>query len=156
RWRDSTGIHDPRRPAGHEHGAPSPGCASGRSVKGKSRTQAALPPTSRVRRRDTHRLIPSRYARDPLEDIAESAAQLSDLTALSNSTDEMPLAQSGVLPAISPHELVSGVCHAQIINAAFIYAHPLGSRFNGADRGAWYAAFLLSTAQAEVAFHKTL
>jgi RES domain len=45
---------------------------------------------------------------------------------------------------------------AAIINAAFTYPHPLGSRFNSADRGAWYAAFQLSTAQAEVAFHKTV
>ena len=30
----------------------------------------------------------------------------------------------------------------------------MGSRFNLADRGAWYAAFALETSQAEVAFHK--
>ena len=52
--------------------------------------------------------------------------------------------------------LASGVPHAQVINAAFTYAHPLGSRFNSADRGAWYVAFQLTTAQAEVAFHKTV
>ncbi len=27
------------------------------------------------------------------------------------------------------------------------------SRFNGSERGLWYAAFRLETAQAEVAFH---
>lgn len=32
----------------------------------------------------------------------------------------------------------------------------LGSRFNGPDRGAWYAAFETRTAQAEVAFHKAV
>ena len=37
---------------------------------------------------------------------------------------------------------------------AFTHAHPMGSRFNLADRGAWYAAFALETSQAEVAFHK--
>ena len=42
----------------------------------------------------------------------------------------------------------------RIVNAAFCHAHPLGSRFNGPDRGAWYAAFESETAQAEVAFHK--
>ena len=42
---------------------------------------------------------------------------------------------------IGQHELASGVPHAQVINTAFIYTHPLGSRFNDADRGAWYAAF---------------
>src|SRR6185436_15929175 len=31
-----------------------------------------------------------------------------------------------------------------------------GARFNGPDRGAWYAAFALETSQAEVAFHKAV
>jgi RES domain-containing protein len=116
-----------------------------------------VPPTSLIRRPDTHRLIPSRFSgREALQGLADSAAQLRDLAALSSVTDERPLAESGLLPAISPYELVSGVPHAQIINAAFTYAHPLGSRFNNADRGAWYSAFQLSTAQAEVAFHKTI
>src|SRR5262249_32660667 len=34
--------------------------------------------------------------------------------------------------------------------------NPLGNRFNGPDRGAWYAAFELETAETEVAFHKTV
>ncbi len=46
--------------------------------------------------------------------------------------------------------------HLAVVNAAFTHAHPLGSRFNGPDRGAWYAAFETKTAQAEVAFHKTV
>lgn len=41
-------------------------------------------------------------------------------------------------------------------NGAFTHANPLGSRFSGPDRGAWYAAFEVETAQAEIAFHKTL
>jgi len=123
----------------------------------KRKRVAALPPTSLIHRRDTHRLIPSKYSgRDPLQDLADTAKQLEDLAALSNATDERFLAEGGLLPAISPYELVSGVPHAQVINAAFAYAHPLGSRFNNADRGAWYSAFQLSTAQAEVAFHKTI
>jgi RES domain-containing protein len=122
----------------------------------KRKRVAALPPASLIRRRDTHRLIPSKYSgRDPLEELAHTAAQLEDLAALSTVTDEGPLAASGLLPAISPYELVSGVPHAQVINAAFTYAHPLGSRFNNADRGAWYSAFQLNIAQTEVAFHKT-
>ncbi len=46
-------------------------------------------------------------------------------------------------------------CHG-IVNAAFAHPHPLGSRFNGPDRGAWYAAFELTTSQAEVAWHKSV
>jgi RES domain-containing protein len=116
-----------------------------------------LPPTSLVRRRDTHRLIPAKYSvRDPLENIAETATELQHLAALSSATDEGLLGENGLLPAISPHELAGGVPHSRIINAAFIYAHPQGSRFNNADRGAWYAAFHLRTAQSEIAFHKTV
>ena len=123
----------------------------------KRKAVVALPPTSLIHRRDTHRLIPSVYSRrDPLEELADTAAHLRDLGTLSNATDERLLAEAGLLPAISPYELASGVPHAQVINAAFTYAHPLGSRFNSADRGAWYAAFQLSAAQAEVAFHKTV
>ena len=123
----------------------------------KRKAVVGLPPTSLIHRRDTHRLIPSVYSRrDPLEELADTAAHLQDLGTLSNATDERLLAEAGLLPAISPYELASGVPHAQVINAAFTYAHPLGSRFNSADRGAWYAAFQLSTAQAEVAFHKTV
>jgi RES domain-containing protein len=41
------------------------------------------------------------------------------------------------------------------VNAAFTHANPFGSRFNGPERGAWYAAFSLETAGIEVAFHKS-
>jgi hypothetical protein len=46
---------------------------------------------------------------------------------------------------------VFGVPNYRIVNAAFVHAHPLGSRFNGPDRGAWYAGFEVETSQAEVA-----
>lgn len=118
----------------------------------------ALPATTQIHRRDTHRLIPAKYngAEDPLQDLAETGTELRDLGDLTRATDEFSLTESGLLPAISPHELASGVPHARIINAAFIYAHPAGSRFNSSDRGAWYAAFQLSAAQTEVAFHKAV
>jgi hypothetical protein len=50
--------------------------------------------------------------------------------------------------------LLFGVAYAHIVNAAFTHAHPFGSRFNGPERGAWFAAFELETAEAEIAFHK--
>jgi hypothetical protein len=53
------------------------------------------------------------------------------------------------------HELVFGIPHYRIINGSFTHAHPQGSRFNGSERGAWYAGFELETSQAEVIFHKT-
>ena len=53
-------------------------------------------------------------------------------------------------------ELLSGVPGYRVVNAAFAHAHPLGSRFNGPERGAWYAAFDLATARAEVVFHRNV
>jgi len=73
-----------------------------------------LPPASLIQRRDTHRLIPSKYGgQQPLEELADTAKQFEDLAALSNVTDERPLAEAGLLLAISPYELVSGVPHAK-------------------------------------------
>jgi RES domain-containing protein len=52
-------------------------------------------------------------------------------------------------------ELVFGLSYSHIINAAFTHARPFGSRFNGPERGAWYAAFTRETSQLEVAYHKS-
>lgn len=124
----------------------------------RRKTTPPLPPISQVHRKNTHRLIPSKFSSpdEPLKDLSETAAELKDLVDLTSATDEMSLTHSGLLPAIGQHELASEAPYARIINAAFVHAHPAGSRFNSADRGAWYAAFQRSTAEAEVAFHKTV
>jgi RES domain-containing protein len=118
-----------------------------------------LPRTNLVRRNDTHRLIPSRYSdggASVLTRIAGGADHLRDIFDLDNATNERLLAENELLPGIGIRELVFAVPYYRIINAAFCHAHPLGSRFNGPDRGAWYAVFELETSQAEVAFHKSI
>src|SRR5687768_4277727 len=120
---------------------------------------AALPRASLVRQLDTHRLIPSHHrpgGDSVLVDIADDDAHLQAIFELDAATNERLLAAQQRLPGIGLEELVFGVPGASVINAAFCHAHPLGSRFNGPDRGAWYAGFDLETAQAEVAFHKTV
>lgn len=116
-------------------------------------------PVSLVRRHDTHRLIPSRHSR-PVESvltrIADDEAQLGDIFDLDQATNDRLLAENRLLPGIGVEELVFGVPYYQVVNASFCHAHPLGSRFSGPDRGAWYAAFELATARREVAFHKTV
>ena len=87
--------------------------------------------------------------------IASDDAHLADIFDLDNATNDRLLAENRLLPGIGIHELVFGVPYYRIVNAAFTHAHPLGSRFNGPDRGAWYAALAIDTAQAEVAFHKS-
>jgi hypothetical protein len=117
------------------------------------------PRISRVEQRDTHRLIASKYrhrGESVLTAIADDDAHLRDIFDLDEATNERLRAQTDLLPGIGIEELVFGVPRYRVINAAFCHAHPAGSRFNGPDRGAWYAAFELETSHAEIAFHKTM
>ena len=116
-----------------------------------------LPPISLIRQYDAHRLIPAKYSEggeSVLVRVADSDDDLAKIFDLDNATNDRLLAEAGLLSGIGIHELVFGVPYYRIVNAAFCHAHPLGSRFNAPDRGAWYAAFELETSQAEVAFHK--
>ena len=119
----------------------------------------ALPPVSLVRRHDTHRLIPSRHSRSGdsvLTRIADDDEHLRAIFELESATNDRLVAARQRLPGIGVEELVFGVPWSHVVNAAFCHAHPLGSRFNGPERGAWYAAFALETAQEEIAFHKSV
>jgi hypothetical protein len=119
----------------------------------------SLPPVSLVRQFDTHRLIPSRHlshGESVLVAIADDDEHLQDLFELDAATNDRLRAEARLLPGIGVEELVFAVPHAGVVNAAFCHAHPLGSRFNGPDRGAWYAGFELETSQAEAAFHKSV
>ena len=88
--------------------------------------------------------------------IADDDNHLRGIFDLDNATNDRLLAETDQLPDIGIDELVFGVPYYRIINAAFSHAHPLGSRFNGPDRGAWYAGFELKTSQAEIAWHKSV
>jgi RES domain-containing protein len=118
-----------------------------------------LPKLTALRQFDTCRLIPSRFA--DLEDsvlapLADNDATLRDLFDLDNATNERLRGESGLLPGIGMDELVFGLPNFRIVNAAYTYARPEGSRFNDGARGAWYCAFDAATALAEVTFHKTV
>lgn len=114
------------------------------------------PKLTSIRQDDTHRLIPSRYSdTSVLARLAEDEGELAELFELDSATNDRLLGEAGLLPGISVHELLFGVRCAQTVNAAFTHAHPAGSRFNGPERGAWYAGFELETATAQIAFHKS-
>ena len=116
------------------------------------------PPLKLLRQRDTHRLIPSKYNPElssVLTRIAADDGHLRDLFDLDDATNERLWAENGLLPGIAQNELLVGVPNYRVVNAAFTHAHPLGSRFNGPYRGAWYAGFSVTTSQAEITFHKT-
>jgi RES domain len=115
-----------------------------------------LPRISRVRQDDTHRLIPSRFADESvLTRLTDDPATLSALFELEGATNDRLLGEAGLLPGISVRELVFGLPYSHIVNATFTHALPTGSRFNGPDRGAWYAAVALQTSAVEVAYHKS-
>jgi RES domain len=114
------------------------------------------PPLSLVRRNETHRLIASKRGISVLARIADSSKHLEDVFELDMATNERILAESGISSGTDPRELLFGVPYCRVVNAAFTHPHPLGSRFNGPERGAWYCGFAVKTSIAEVTFHKTV
>jgi hypothetical protein len=115
-----------------------------------------LPRVSRLSQDDTHRLIPSKNIEESvLNRLINDPDELGSLFELEGATNERFQGEAGLLPGITVRELIFGVSYSHIVNAAFTHAHPLDSRFNGPDRGAWYAAFSLETSGIEVAFHKS-
>lgn len=120
---------------------------------------APLPPLTLLRQFDTCRLIQSRFADvedSVLAPLAGSEDELHDLFDLDNATNARLIAEHGGAPGIGIDELVFRVPNYRIVNAAFTYARPEGSRFNDGERGAWYCAFDIDTALAEITFHKTV
>src|SRR5690606_9971537 len=116
-------------------------------------------PLTPIRQVDTCRLLPSRFADAEdtvLTPLAEDEAVLADLFLLDNATNQRLQAERGGMAGIGVDELVFGVPNFRIINAAFCYPRPEGSRINNGTRGAWYCAFDVDTALAEIVFHKTV
>jgi hypothetical protein len=114
------------------------------------------PRITQLQQDNTHRLIPARYSEDGASVLARLTSDpryLHNLFQLEGATNERLLGEANLLPGVTVHELVFGIPNGHIVNAAFTHARPEGSRFNGADRGAWYSAFTLDAAQVEVAFH---
>ncbi len=95
------------------------------------------------------RLVATARLRDPVLLGLVSPSMLDDLAEIEGATsarlrDERFAATS--YPSHRPH--------AAFVNAAFSYFRPREmNRFNGPERGAWYAAFAVETAIAEVSYH---
>lgn len=117
-------------------------------MEGLTVTREALPRTVR--------LVSSARLRDPVLLRLADEADLAALAEIEGATSGRLIAETRGLGHVSPHELVHGVPHSAHINAAFAYARPQAlNRFNGPDRGAWYAALEIETSLAEVAYHLT-
>jgi hypothetical protein len=113
------------------------------------------PPTTRVVRRGTHRLIPSRYPSVGILDAVATPADLEAVFELEGWTNDRISAESGLLHCIPKDEWVVGQPMATVVMASFCHPRPDGGRFNDGRRGAWYAAFALKTAHAEAVFHRS-
>lgn len=115
-----------------------------------------LPKISQLKHEDTFRLLPERYSQAPraaADRLGLSAAEQSDMLGLNTAVFG---AKQTMLSGIGQDELVANIPYDNIINGAFTFAHPQGSRFNGPERGAWYAGFEQQTALAEVIWHKNV
>tara|TARA_R110001583_G_scaffold183806_2_gene342596 strand:+ start:9542 stop:10546 length:1005 start_codon:yes stop_codon:yes gene_type:complete len=109
----------------------------------------------------TIRLIPTAYidepALSPLADSDDELDLLAEIEGLTSARLQPPLSIPG---GLEPSELLSPANGYgwSYVNAAFCYTHAKDNRFNGAERGAWYAACgknASQTVQAEVAWHLT-
>jgi hypothetical protein len=112
-------------------------------------------PLTRMRLKDTHRLIPSRYPPVGIFDAIAAPEDVEVVLELEGWTNDRVSAELGVIRRIPSAEWAIDRPMANVIMAAFCHPHPRGGRFNGADLGAWYAAGSLDTAHAEIIHHRT-
>jgi hypothetical protein len=105
----------------------------------------------------TVRLVTTARLRDSvLKALVETKDELSELEEIESATSTRLVAEDRGTPGIPSEQLIHGVPHAAFINASFAYAKPRElNRFNGPDRGAWYAGLDVETCLAEVSFHMT-
>ncbi len=100
-------------------------------------------------------MVPSVYPTVGVLDAIASPEDLPFIFELESWTNDRISAEAGTLHRIPPGEWVTGRPMASVIMAAFCHPRPGGGRFNGPDRGAWYAARTLASAHAEVIYHRT-
>ena len=118
-------------------------------------------PVTQFTNPDTIRLISTAYIDEPaMQPLADDTDELAFLEELEGMTSAR---QGRGLPlplGVAANELLTEH-HGYgwtYVNAAFCYTRSNGNRFNGPDRGAWYAAWgedAVLTAQSEVCWHLT-
>ena len=91
-----------------------------------------------------------------LAPLVDDAEELELLAEIEGATNTRLIAQERGISGLAANELVYDVPHGHFINASFAYAKPQQpNRFNGANRGAWYAALDVATCLQEVGYHLT-
>ncbi len=109
----------------------------------------------------TIRLVTAGYLDKPaMALLADDPSELAVLEEIEGLTSALTPSSPTVPSGIQPGELLTeadGYGWAYV-NAAFCHTRPTGNRFNGPERGAWYASYghnATDTAKAEVAWHLT-
>ena len=109
----------------------------------------------------TVRLVTAGYLDKPaMALLADDPSEFAILEEIEGLTSARAPASPTVPSGIQPGELLTeadGYGWAYV-NAAFCHTRPTGNRFNGPERGAWYASYgnkATDTAKAEVAWHLT-
>lgn len=115
-----------------------------------------MPPTRQLYLRDTCRLVPGLYPSRGILDVVATPEDLPLILELESWSNDRISAELGILHRIPPEEWVVGRAMASVVMAAFCHPRAGGGRFNGSERGAWYAADSLAAAHAEVVYHRTL
>lgn len=113
------------------------------------------PPFSPIRFVSTVRLVPSRYPTAGILDQVASPEDLDAIIELETWTNDRISTELGTLHRLPEDEWVIGEPMSSVIMAAFCHPRAEGGRFNGPDRGAWYAGRSLPTAHAEVVYRRT-
>jgi RES domain-containing protein len=108
-----------------------------------------------VRWRAAPRLIASRYPTAGLFDRVAAPSDIDAIIELEGWTNDRVSGELGILTAVPRDEWAVGRAMDSVVMAAFCHPRSGGGRFNGEDRGAWYAARTLETAIAEAIHHRT-
>jgi RES domain-containing protein len=116
----------------------------------------ANPLSTLIRFPNTVRLVPSRYPSVGILDQIASPDDLDAVIELETWTNDRISTELGALHRLPKEEWVMGEPMSSVIMAAFCHPRAEGGRFNGPDRGAWYAGRTAATAHAEVIYHRTL
>jgi RES domain-containing protein len=110
---------------------------------------------TQIRLTGTCRLVPTLYPVTGILDTVSSPQDLPLVFELESWTNDRISNELGILHRIPSEEWVVRKPMASVIMAAFCHPRPGGGRFNGPERGAWYAGESLETAHAEVVYHRT-
>src|SRR5665213_4579152 len=98
-----------------------------------------IPFASRIRWKNTCRLIPSLYPTTGILDRVAGPRDLPFVFELESWTNDRISNELAVLNTVPRAEWITGP-QATVVMAAYCHPRPAGGRFNSSERGAWYAA----------------